>query len=682
MNFTTAASGLRWLPPFHDVSLRLLQDLIEFASQEQRQSPAYAPKKGAATTSGDIWQVLRGVLEVSRDRGRVPRRIGPGRYYVARPGDGRVRPAAGHEGTLRVRRFDKEWLKDAMKVSFTLARTVSRSATRELLSFTVPPKVPPAHRILLTRAARFCAPVEALAHLLAAGIASQFQERAAVVVLEPAALSLSIWRDGRFVVPEPLKVDGSGTTEQRVLEAVGKAVGKAEGLHLVFVHPADPLRLPAWWRDEFFHRIVYVTDQWEFGETAPQELLDLLYRDLWDADRPLEGPFFSSFIPTLILPPARPSRWPRLPVPLGPGLRSLKVIPIADDADFTTHPEPIHGKWRLYRDLCRVRLDLPALSERWDNPARGRAGFAATELRAAASSIERWARAVTNRQVGVALSGGGAVNALLIPLLQRIAARVPIDVLSGVSGGTVLGAFLCTDNPGGLALYRRQGLVFQLGLMGAVLDSGFIERTLDWLLDGARVEQLETRLVGVTTEVRDDSPPGARAVVKGTVGEAARVSGAAPGLFGPAAKGSSRFLDGATTLAVPARILPDFGADIAFAFNAVGPLKEGNLLRALACGALGKAVADVCYHLPLLGRNVDSAVGQLTLLEQASRADVDDVDVFYEVPPEAIPVLRGFEWLRVDNLARAVEANENSWSPVCDRCVTRWEEFSRAPGDP
>jgi len=170
--------------------------------------------------------------------------------------------------------------------------------------------------------------------------------------------------------------------------------------------------------------------------------------------------------------------------------------------------------------------------------------------------------------------------------------------------------------------------------------------------------------------------------VKGTVGEAARVSGAAPGLFGPAAKGSSRFLDGATTLAVPARILPDFGADIAFAFNAVGPLKEGNLLRALACGALGKAVADVCYHLPLLGRNVDSAVGQLTLLEQASRADVDDVDVFYEVPPEAIPVLRGFEWLRVDNLARAVEANENSWSPVCDRCVTRWEEFSRAPGDP
>src|SRR5207237_4758273 len=126
------------------------------------------------------------------------------------------------------------------------------------------------------------------------------------------------------------------------------------------------------------------------------------------------------------------------------------------------------------RDLCRVRLDLPALSERWDNPARGRAGFAATELRAAASSIERWARAVTNRQVGVALSGGGAVNALLVPLLQRIAKRVPIDVVSGVSGGSLLGAFLCKDNPGGLATYRREGLWFQIGLMLAVLDSAAI----------------------------------------------------------------------------------------------------------------------------------------------------------------------------------------------------------------
>ena len=209
---------------------------------------------------------------------------------------------------------------------------------------------------------------------------------------------------------------------------------------------------------------------------------------------------------------------------------------------------------------------------------------------------------------------------------------------------------------------------------------------VDFTACEAQVEQLETRLVGVTTEVQNDAAPRACAVVGGTVGEATRVSSAAPVLFGPATQGQSRYLDGAMTLAVPARILPDFGADIAFAFNAVGPLREGNLLRAPTRGPLGRALADVIYQLPLVGRILDGAVAQFAMLEQASRADVEDTDVFYEVPPEAIPVGRGFEWVRVDALARSMMKSEGSWKPACDRCVRRWEEFSavprRAPGGP
>ena len=678
MNGATAASGLRRLPPFEDVSLRLVQDLIEFASQEEREAADEGKAHVALSERRRLWFVRRGVLEVTRKKDGVPRRVGPGRYYLAREGDDVVRPSAGHEGRLLFRGFDRGWLQDAVEASFTLASTLCRT---ELLDIKVPPEARRAHRILLASDPDREVPLEALAQLLAAGIAVQFDEPVAVVVLHGAGLRLWVWRDGRFEeLAGPAEPDD---VPQAVLAATDRPVGKAKGVHLVFLHPADPLRLPAWWGGRPFHRVVYLTDAWEIDSRPRRELLKLLHPDLWDPARPLEGPFFSSFIPTVLLRPARRSRagsWLAPPWPWGRGLDGLEHVAVADDADFTSRLEPIEPSWRLYRDLCRLRLELPELARTWRAPGDKRR-FAAVELGddGTRAAVERWARAVTNRQVGVALSGGGAVNALLVPLLQRIAKRVPIDVVSGVSGGSLLGAFLCKDNPGGLATYRREGLWFQIGLMLAVLDSAAIQRVLDRLLGGPRVEELETRLVAVTTELLDDAVPRARAVVKGTVGQAVRVSGAVPGLFGPAAQGASRYIDGADGLAVPARVLPDFGADIAFAFNAVGPVRGRNLLRAGTWTAFGRGLADFAYRYTPLGRGVDGLVGQFSLLEQASRAAVEEVDVFYEVPPEAIPIGRGFYWLCVDRLARHVEEHEEQWRAVCERCVERWEEFRAGP---
>ena len=124
---------------------------------------------------------------------------------------------------------------------------------------------------------------------------------------------------------------------------------------------------------------------------------------------------------------------------------------------------------------------------------------------------------------------------------------------------------------------------------------------------------------------------------------------------------------------------PSTRADIAFAFNAVGPVRGRNLLRAGTWTAFGRGLADFAYRYTPLGRGVDGLVGQFSLLEQASRAAVEEVDVFYEVPPEAIPIGRGFYWLCVDRLARHVEEHEEQWRAVCERCVERWEEFRAGP---
>ena len=680
----TSAGALRWLPPFENVSLRLLQDLIESATLRRDLPPVGSPQV-TPVKPGQLWQVLEGEMEVIREptpasEKRPTRRIRAGRYYLTREGDVSVAAAPGSQRILRARRFEKDWMDEAMRGSFTFARTMSAAGLAEFGGAALMEPGPldaRVHRILLTHDPDFEVPLETLAYMLAVGIGRQFNEPAAVLIVSSPSGPVHVWRTDRF---EPLRA-GVPADERHLLHAAEADLGchlpEAPGLHFIVVARPSALPTVEQW-SQFFHRVVYVTNRWEFGRRASVRLLRLLKKEAWDPDRPDEGPYFCSFIPTVILPKSPPTP-AVLSGFLRPGceLPSLETIPIAKEADFTARREPIGSEWRLFRDLCRLRLDVAPIGRMWPDQ---RTGFQLGTLGAAeTASIERWARAVTNRQVGVALSGGGAVNACLIPLLDELVGhQVPIDVVSGVSGGTVLGAFLCRKNPDGLRDYRGEGCAFTAGFLGATAVSTFFERVLDWRLGGERVEQLETRLVAITTDLRNDTKRGAIeavAVIKGSLGEAIRASGAAPGLFGPVSRGLVRYLDGATSLAVPGRILPDFGADIAFGLNAIGSLRDRNLLRALAHTAFGRAFMDFVYHWPLWGRLVDGAVAQFALLQQASRADIEDVDVFYEAMPERVPIFEGFQWLRVDAIASEAEANKDDWKAVSDRCIARWNEF-------
>jgi predicted acylesterase/phospholipase RssA len=652
MNAAIAASGLQRLPPFRRVGRRLLLDLVEFASKEE-QKGTVEPKIQDFRTDPFLL-VLEGELEVRRAPG-PSRRVSAGHYYVVQPQDTDLRPAPGHAGRLRLRRFTSDWLKDALKASHTLARTIARDDLKAVMNVDAPASTND-HRIFLTCDEKLQAPLEALAELLAAGLADQFGERAGVVVLSRRGASARLRENGRFVAVKPW-VD---------LAAEGPC-------HVIFVNPDDPGRLPEG-ENLSFHRIVYVTLDWHREDAAPSELLSLLLPDLWNRDTD-EGPFFSSFIPTVCGLPARSFSLRNLVPPFCHGLATMDVMPIDDRADFTKRPDPVPPHWRAFRDLCRLHLDLGTLAQRWRaNRSACTAEVLANPARHAA--VARWARAVTNRQVGVAMSGGGAVNACLIPFLEYLADRgVPIDVVSGVSGGTLMGAYLCLDNSTGLRRYRREGLGFQLGLSAATVSSAFIEYVVDRLLGAVRVEDLETRLVAVTTELRDAEQPRPVAVVRGTVGEAVRASGGAPGLFGPAENKKGRYIDGATAAPVPARVLPDFGADVTFGLNAIGAVRERNLLRALLPGGMGTAVADVLYHAPLIGRLVDGMVAQFTILQQGSREAADDVDVYYEAPPEDLPIFRGFAWLFVGAIADAMQKRSDLWQPAADLCVERWKEF-------
>src|SRR5205085_5687168 len=57
-------------------------------------------------------------------------------------------------------------------------------------------------------------------------------------------------------------------------------------------------------------------------------------------------------------------------------------------------------------------------------------------------ALERLARAIARRRVGVALGGGAAWGLAHIALLRGLErARIPVDLLVGVSAGSLVGAF-------------------------------------------------------------------------------------------------------------------------------------------------------------------------------------------------------------------------------------------------
>jgi NTE family protein len=287
------------------------------------------------------------------------------------------------------------------------------------------------------------------------------------------------------------------------------------------------------------------------------------------------------------------------------------------------------------------------------------------------ATAERWARAVTNRRVGVALSGGGACAYRTLPLLRALAAAgVPLDVVSGVSGGALMGAYLCAGGVAGLARAERRGRRFLLAMLGAIVWSGCIERVLDHDLGSARVEQLETLFAPVTTELGD--PPGARIVSAGTIGEAVRASAAAPVLFGPTRKGGRRYADGAAATMLPAAVLTGCGADLTLACTCVPPPTRGN--------PFGRTLVTRLVHRWVrrtpLGRLVDAWVATSMLLHTASRLAGRDAQVSWQPSGVHDPLGEALRFDRADAIvADAAVRDRASIARAVTQVRALWREL-------
>lgn len=535
------------------------------------------------------------------------------------------------------------------------------------------------HKVLLCQEASLKAPLDALAHLLAAAIARQFDDVAAAVTFDRASPTAHIWRGPHHVAAARV------SSAEAVVAALRRATekrsedGRKPLAHMVVAAPARQRELPTGFirprrglqpgtAERGYDRIVYLTER--IPARAPRGLVQLLgpavrRRRPERDDTRATGPYFSSFIPSIVGQTAagRP--------------RPFASEPVDEEMQTPRRQRKEPPGWRLKRDRCRVPFDLGDLARRWDGvDSKSRGSIAGQLLRdeGIQQIAYRWARAVTNRQVGVALSGGGAASYALVPLLRGLEeGRVPIDVVSGVSGGTLIGAYYCREGLPGLERCIDRGRVLQRKIVIAVFDAESIRRLVDRDLHGADVDDTDIRFVALTTALPDRGRPAAHVVTAGTLGEAVQVSGAAPLLFAPVEKatrgGSMRFADGATASFVPARILKDWGADVVFAFNCLpGPKRRNPFDRYL--------VGRLAYEHTIAGRLIDLWVSGGYLVEQIGRETDEDAHVYFEPAEEAMPLVSSFEFARAAQIAEKSAASHRVADAIQD-CVEAWWEFSR-----
>ncbi|MCK6504117.1 patatin-like phospholipase family protein [Myxococcota bacterium] len=166
------------------------------------------------------------------------------------------------------------------------------------------------------------------------------------------------------------------------------------------------------------------------------------------------------------------------------------------------------------------------------------------------AQVGRWMRAVTQRRVGVALNGGGALAYAHVALLAELHRQgVPVDLVAGVSGGAVIGAYYAAGRQLGLACIGRVPkelrCVPELALaiedgprilraahpLRTVISSASLADFIDRRFQDLLLEDLLIPFLPVCTDI-DLAVQSSLHV--GPIGFGVRASGALPGPFTPA----------------------------------------------------------------------------------------------------------------------------------------------------
>jgi WD40 repeat protein/predicted acylesterase/phospholipase RssA len=238
---------------------------------------------------------------------------------------------------------------------------------------------------------------------------------------------------------------------------------------------------------------------------------------------------------------------------------------------------PVTGDAPWPTGTVRLRFG-PTLGARLHDPARPEPSSLLSldlppgELEATRATLQRWARAIVGRRVGVALGGGGPYGFVHAPLIQQLCrVGVPIDLVSGSSMGAVVGAYFSAFGEVDKFEDHRYELLkrfFRVSFFGSGTD---FQEVFDQDLGGRTLLDLEVPFFPVVTDARSGAEWSIRT---GSLGLGTRASGSLPPFFPTTFIGDRRFLDGGVVANVPSRVLRDEGSALIIASNPVSDVKR------------------------------------------------------------------------------------------------------------
>jgi NTE family protein len=629
-------------------SARLLSDLVEFSDARGLEA---VPDQDVELET-DLLFPLDGELDVSAPSLRGRRRIVPAGQLCPL---GEPEPVSVRAGCDRRVRFLDTTMFDFVQV-FQMARTLDPQLRPRLIRGGTN-----AHVVWVSAEGDAVRVVEPLTHLLAGAIATQFDEAAAVITLMPGAdTRVDVYVGRRFVRLGGVSGDPPDP-DWFVSFLNGRlAPDLPPFYHLFHVRPDAPREpLPGLCEDHF-DRIVHLATELPQGvPTALEPCLKIAARN---RARPA-SPYFCSFVPTIV--PRHGAVAPRRRRGRGYDVHR---------ADLARRPPD----WRLVRDACHLDVELALVRRVWGDWRRREQGSFPVRLLQAApraeASVARWARATTNRQVGVALSGGGASTYRFVPVLEKFGTlvdgypRLPVDVLSGVSGGALLGAYYAS---GKLEQFVDDARLLQVALVGFVLRSSTIRRFVNWRLGHVSTADLPMRFVPAAVALPRRKHPETRVFVDWDIGEAVEASGSLPVAFSPSRIRGDGYADGAFGTVIPAQVLRDYGADLVIAVNCIeGPALGGYLDASI--------VGDVLRRTWGVRRVVHLWMSLAYLLQESSRLveQVPFVHAFVSASETEAPFLEMPRFACADDIMRKARADQ-PFMAGADRCLEVWRAFRR-----
>ncbi|MCP3105014.1 patatin-like phospholipase family protein [Myxococcus sp. K15C18031901] len=304
---------------------------------------------------------------------------------------------------------------------------------------------------------------------------------------------------------------------------------------------------------------------------------------------------------------------------------------------------------------CVLRLELERL-ERLELDARPLSALGLE--RAERAALSRWARALTHRRVGLALSGGGVWGFYHVHILRWLVAHgVPVDFVSSSSMGSLVGAYFCgtaldgRDGLEGLAWLEERAMGRQLSLAAAAafVTTYSLERFVAKDLGDVSLEELPIRFLPVTTDLTSGD---CVALERGPVARAVRASGSAPGIWAPTMVPPARYVDGAFTSMVPASVLVNAGADLVFSSNIFpfGPRETAWTPDS----RMGRFLAG----LDPVARVLDLVASGVLLLHRNGDAESLMADVSYDIQSADAPLLTAMEFTKARDILRRAAGDE------------------------